>query len=139
MTFIIIIIIITSRIPPFDPSRLQNYNCSRQRFIGLPIFLLSCGLYWYDFKGFGFVAFFARVKASSDCIRLSCLVCIQSVVHGIRIHLFCGHNLQRNAFISKNSWIFLIIYKFWEANSWKFVMFRTRCHYPFCYEIPEVS
>jgi hypothetical protein len=42
-------------------------------------------------KGFGLVAFFASVKASSACIRLSCLVCIQSVVHGIRSHLFCGH------------------------------------------------
>jgi len=35
-------------------------------------------------KGFGLMAFFASVKASSVCIRLSCLVCIQSIVHGIR-------------------------------------------------------
>jgi len=42
-------------------------------------------------KGFGLVAFFASVKASSVCIRLSCLVCIQSVVHGVRILSFCGH------------------------------------------------
>ena len=41
-------------------------------------------------KGFGLVAFFASVKISSVCILLSCLVCIQSVVHGLRIH-FCGH------------------------------------------------
>jgi len=34
-------------------------------------------------KGFGFLAFFASVKASSVCIRLSCLVCIRSVVHGV--------------------------------------------------------
>ena len=27
-------------------------------------------------KGFGFVAFFASVKASSVCIQLSCLVCL---------------------------------------------------------------
>jgi len=27
-------------------------------------------------KGFGFVAFFASVKASSVCIHLSCLVCL---------------------------------------------------------------
>jgi hypothetical protein len=32
-------------------------------------------------KGFGFVAFFAGVKASSFCIHLSCLVCCLSVVH----------------------------------------------------------
>jgi hypothetical protein len=31
-------------------------------------------------KGFGFVAFFAGVKASSFCIHLSCLVCSLSVV-----------------------------------------------------------
>jgi hypothetical protein len=42
-------------------------------------------------KGFGLVAFFASVKASSFCIHLSCLVCIQSVVHGVRSCLFCGH------------------------------------------------
>jgi len=42
-------------------------------------------------KGFGLVAFFASVKASSVCIHLSCLVCIQSEVHGVRILLFCGH------------------------------------------------
>jgi len=28
----------------FDPLRLQSYNCSRQRFFGLPIVLLPCGL-----------------------------------------------------------------------------------------------
>jgi len=42
-------------------------------------------------KGFGLVAFFASVKTSSVFIRLSCLVCIQSVVHGVRSRLFCGH------------------------------------------------
>jgi len=42
-------------------------------------------------KGFGLVAFFASVKASSVCIHLSCLVCIQSVVHGVWGRLFCGH------------------------------------------------
>jgi len=42
-------------------------------------------------KGFGLVAFFANVRASSVCIHLSCLVCIQSVVHGVRSRLFCGH------------------------------------------------
>jgi hypothetical protein len=42
-------------------------------------------------KGFGLVAFFASVKASSICIHLSCLVCVQFVVHGIRSRLFCDH------------------------------------------------
>jgi len=42
-------------------------------------------------KGFGLVAFFVSVKASSVCVHLSCLVCIQSVVYGVRSHLFCGH------------------------------------------------
>ena len=42
-------------------------------------------------KGFGFVAFFASVKAISDCIHLSCLVCFQSAVRGVRSRLFCGH------------------------------------------------
>jgi len=40
--------------------------------------------------GFGLLAFFASVKASSVCIHLSCLVCVQSVVHGVRSRLFCG-------------------------------------------------
>jgi len=42
-------------------------------------------------KGFGLVAFFTSVKASSVCIHLSCPVGIQSVVHGVRSRLFCGH------------------------------------------------
>jgi len=36
-------------------------------------FLVVCG--GMISKGFGFVAFFASVKASSVCIHLSCLVC----------------------------------------------------------------
>jgi len=28
----------------FDPFRHQSYSCSRQRFFGLPIVLLRCGL-----------------------------------------------------------------------------------------------
>ena len=58
----------TSRIGPFDPFRLQSYNCSFQRFFGLPIVFLPCGLIS---KGFGFVAFFASVETSSVCIHLS--------------------------------------------------------------------
>jgi len=46
------------------------------------------GMFW---KGFSCVAFFAGVKASSFCIHLSCLVCIQSVVRGVWSHLFYGH------------------------------------------------
>jgi hypothetical protein len=42
-------------------------------------------------KKFGFVAFFAGVKASYFCIHLSCLVCIQSVVRGVWSRLFYGH------------------------------------------------
>jgi hypothetical protein len=42
-------------------------------------------------KEFGFGAFFTGVKASSVCIHLFCLVCIQSVVHGVWSNLFCGH------------------------------------------------
>jgi hypothetical protein len=51
-------------------------------------FLVDCSV--SILKGFGFVAFFAGVKASSFCIHLSCLVCIQSVVHGVW-RLFYGH------------------------------------------------
>jgi hypothetical protein len=42
-------------------------------------------------KGFGFVAFFAGVKASSFCIHLSCLVCSLSVVRSEWSCLFCSH------------------------------------------------
>jgi len=34
----------TSRIGPFDLFCLQSYSCLRQRFFGLPIVLLPCGL-----------------------------------------------------------------------------------------------
>jgi hypothetical protein len=40
-------------------------------------------------KEFGFVAFFAAVKASSFRIYLSCLVCCLSVVRGEWSRLFC--------------------------------------------------
>ena len=52
-------------------------------------FLVDCS--GMILKGFGRVAFFAVVKASSFCIHLSCLVCIQSVVRGVGCHLFYGH------------------------------------------------
>ena len=42
-------------------------------------------------NGFGLVAFFASVKASSVCIHLSCPVCNQSIFDGVRSRLFCGH------------------------------------------------
>jgi hypothetical protein len=42
-------------------------------------------------KEFGLVAFFASVRATFVSIHLSCLVCIQSVVHGVQNRLFCGH------------------------------------------------
>jgi hypothetical protein len=52
-------------------------------------FLVGCS--GMILKGFGFVAFFAGVKASSSCIHLSCLVCSLSVVRGVWSRLFCGH------------------------------------------------
>jgi hypothetical protein len=52
-------------------------------------FLVDCS--GMILKGFGFVAFCAGVKASSFCIHLSYLVCIQSVVCGVWSHLFYGH------------------------------------------------
>jgi len=52
-------------------------------------FLVGCS--GMILKGFGFVAFFADVKASSFCIHLSCLVCSLSVVRGVWSRLFCGH------------------------------------------------
>jgi hypothetical protein len=51
------------------------------------------------------VAFFASVKTSSVCIHLSCLVCIQSVVHGIRSRLFCGHEGCRLLEVSITSFL----------------------------------
>jgi hypothetical protein len=52
-------------------------------------FLVGCS--GMILKGFGFVAFFAGVKASSFCIHLSCPVCSLSVVRGELSRLFCGH------------------------------------------------
>jgi hypothetical protein len=42
-------------------------------------------------KGFGVVAFFAGVRASSFSIHISCLVCIQSAVRGVWSRLSYGH------------------------------------------------
>jgi hypothetical protein len=52
-------------------------------------FLVGCS--GVILKGFGFVAFFAGVKANSFCIHLSCPVCSLSVVRGEWIRLFVGH------------------------------------------------
>jgi hypothetical protein len=51
-------------------------------------FLVGCS--GMILKGFGFVAFFADVKASSFCIHLSYLVCCLSVVRCEWSRLFCG-------------------------------------------------
>jgi hypothetical protein len=51
-------------------------------------FLMDCS--GMILKGFSVVAFFAGVGASSLCIHLFCLVCIQSVVCGV---LECGFKL----------------------------------------------
>jgi hypothetical protein len=56
-------------------------------------------------KGFGFVAFFAGVKASSFCIHLSCLVCSLSVVRGELSRLFCGHKGRNLPEVSVNSFL----------------------------------
>jgi len=70
-------------------------------------------------NGFGFVAFFASVKASSVCIHLSCLVCVQSVVRGVCIHLFCGHKWCSLPEISVTSFLplqFFVFVKVLESN-----------------------
>jgi hypothetical protein len=56
-------------------------------------------------KGFGFVAFFAGVKASSFCIHLSCLVCCLSVVGGEWSRLFCGHKWRNLPEVSMTSFL----------------------------------
>jgi hypothetical protein len=56
-------------------------------------------------KGFGFVAFFAGVKASSVCIHLSCLVCSLSVVRGEWSRLFCGHKGRNLSEVSITSFL----------------------------------
>ena len=70
-------------------SRVTNALANVSSVFQLFSFLVVCS----DMisKGFGLVAFFASVKASFVCIHLSCPVCIQSVVHGVRSRLFCGH------------------------------------------------
>jgi len=70
-------------------------------------------------KGFGLVAFFASVKASSVCIHLSCPVCIRSVVHGVRSRLFCGHkgcSLPEVSITSFLSLQFLVSVRLSESN-----------------------
>jgi hypothetical protein len=62
-------------------------------------FLVGCS--GMILKGFGLVAFFADVKASSFCIYLSCLVCCLSVVRGEWSRLFCGHKWRNLPEVSK--------------------------------------
>ena len=70
-------------------------------------------------KGFGLVAFFASVKASSVCVHLSCLVCIQSVVHGVWSRLFCGHKVRSLPQVSITSFLpphFFVSVRLSESN-----------------------
>jgi len=70
-------------------SRVTTALANVSSFFQLFSFLVVCS----DMisKGFGLLAFFASVKASAFCIHLSCLVCLQSVVHSVRSRFFCGH------------------------------------------------
>jgi len=70
-------------------------------------------------KGFGFVAFFASVNASSVCSHLSCLACLQSVVRGVCSHLFCGHKGCSLSEISVTSFLplqFFVFVRLLESN-----------------------
>jgi hypothetical protein len=53
-------------------------------------------------KGFGFVAFFAGVKASFFCIYLYFLICCLSVVRGEWCRLLCRHRKHKNIKAFKN-------------------------------------
>jgi len=55
-------------------SRVTAARANASSVFQLFYFLVVCS--GMDSKGFGFVAFFASVKASSICIHLSCLVCL---------------------------------------------------------------
>jgi hypothetical protein len=66
-------------------------------------------------KGFGFVAFFASVKASSVCIHLSCLVCSLSVVNCVQSLLFCGHEGCSLPEVSITSFLPLQIFRLCKA------------------------
>jgi hypothetical protein len=56
-------------------------------------------------KKFSVVTFFAGVKASSVCIHLSCLVCIQSAVRGEWSRLFCGLKVRNLPEVSITSFL----------------------------------
>jgi hypothetical protein len=70
-------------------------------------------------KGFGFVAFFAGVKASSFCIHLSCLACSLSVVRGEWSRLFCGYKERNLPEVSITSFLlpqFFVSVRLSESN-----------------------
>jgi hypothetical protein len=55
-------------------SRVKAARANASSVFQLFSFLVVCS--GMTSKGFGFVAFFASVKASSVCFHLSCLVCL---------------------------------------------------------------
>ena len=78
----------------FDPlirsvSRVTAARANASSVFQLYSFLVVCS--GMIPNGFGFVAFFASVKASSVCIHLYCLVRLQSAVRVVCSHLCCGH------------------------------------------------
>jgi len=84
-------------------SRVRSARANASSVFQLFSFLVVCS--GMNSKGFGFVALFASVKASSVCIHLSCLVCLQSVVRGVCSHLFCGHKGCSLAEVSVTSFL----------------------------------
>jgi hypothetical protein len=86
-------------------------------------------------KGFGLVAFFASVKASSVCIHLSCLVCIQSVVHGVRCRLFYGHKGCSLPGVSITSFLLLQFFVSVRLSESNLHLFLTKYFYNYCIKI----
>jgi len=102
--FIIIIIInIQSWAIWPDPSPELQFISIVSSVSQLFSFLVGCS--GIILKGFGFVTFFAGVKASSFSIHLSCLVCNLSVVQGVWSLLFCGHKGCRLPEVSITSFL----------------------------------
>jgi hypothetical protein len=123
-------------------SRVKTVLANASSVFQLFYFLVVCN----DMisKGLGLVAFFASVKGSSVCIHLSCLVCIQSVAHGVRSRLFCGRKGCSMPEISITSFLplqFFVCVRLSESiflnhikcrQNWSVVYFQNslRSHWP---------
>ena len=103
------------RLQLLTPTFLRSINCSPSLW-SVVVWLQRDSVLW---------KLFTSVENSSVCIRLSCLVCLISVVRGVCSHLYCGHkecSLQEvsvTSFLPLQFFIFVRLFRVQFSDTYK--------------------